>query len=190
MEESKRLFVAIKFKPNELYQDLVNQLRHRLRTDMISWIEPEMAHLTLKFFGQTPVTRIESIESALLKSVQNQAPFEIKIDKVGAFGSSHSPKVIWMGMQDDTLVKKLHFDLINSIRQLGYYPDPGNFIPHITLGRVKKIMDKPWFWDSISLLQNREIQTAVIDKTILYESVLLKKGVKHNVVQEFPFKVC
>jgi 2'-5' RNA ligase len=190
MIEKKRLFVAIKLTPSDFYQQIYNELKHKLRFDMISWIAPEMAHVTLKFFGETPVSRIDSISKCIAQSIKNQEEFEVSIDKIGAFGSHHSPKVIWLGMESDLQIRKLHEQLMGAIRNIGYHPDPGNFVPHITLGRVKKVDDKDWFWGSVALFQNRIIQTAVVDKIILYESILLKKGAKHIVIREFPFKVC
>jgi RNA 2',3'-cyclic 3'-phosphodiesterase len=189
MIEKKRLFVAIKFTPNENYIAAFEYLRRRLRMDMISWIEPQTAHLTLKFFGNTPVERIEEIERSLNKAVENQQPFEITIDKFGAFGSSHSPKVIWAGFNENEQVIALHQRVMKAIRPIGYFPDPGNFVPHITVGRVKKMTDKTWFWESLAEIQNSEIQTLTVDKIILYESVLLKKGAQHIPIKEFPFVI-
>jgi len=187
MIEKKRLFVAVKFTPNDAYVEVFEYLKRRLRMDMISWIEPQSAHLTLKFFGNTSIERLEDIQCSLKKAVKNQLAFDVAIDKFGAFGSRHSPKVIWAGFHEEEALIALHQRVMTAIRPLGYLPDPGNFVPHITVGRVKKMTDKKWFWDSIDAIQNREIQTFTVDKIILYESLLLKKGAQHLPLAEFPF---
>lgn len=187
MIEKKRLFLAIDIHPSDTYQQLFEKLKHKLRFDMISWIEPQSAHLTLKFFGETPNTRIDSILKSIECAVVSQSPFEFSIDKVGAFGSKHSPKVIWLGVENDKAIRLLHQDVMQSIRKIGYFPDPGNFVPHITLARVKKVEDKDWFWKSIAEFQSQTIQQVVVDKVVLYESILTKKGANHNIIKEFPF---
>jgi len=187
MNEKKRLFVAIKFSPNEAYISAYDFLVHRLRFDMISWIDPQSAHLTLKFFGNTPIEKTEKIINSISQAIKNQNSFSITIDKFGAFGSSHSPKVIWAGMNNCEEIVNLHEQLMRSIRSIGYFPDPGNFVPHITMGRVKKMKDKDWFWDTLKQLQGKEIATIKIDRIILYESILLKGGAKHIPLFEFPF---
>lgn len=187
MDEKKRLFVAIKFIPNDQYIAAYEYLKRRLRMDMISWIDPQSAHLTLKFFGNTPIGRLSEIEYSLSKAVENQNSFEFTLDKIGAFGSSHSPKVIWIGPKNNQQVLELHQQVMNAIRKIGYFPDPGNFVPHATLGRIKKTTDKQWFWDSLEEVQNKEIQTILVDKIVLYESVLLKKGAQHIPLKEFLF---
>lgn len=187
MIEKTRLFLAIEIQPSEKYQQLYDKLKHKLRFDMISWIEPQSAHLTLKFFGETPNTRIDSILKSIECAVVSQSTFEFSIDKVGAFGSKHSPKVIWLGAENDDAIRALHQQVMHSIRTIGYFPDPGNFVPHITLARVKKVEDKDWFWKSIAEFQSQAIQQVMVDKVVLFESILTKKGAHHNVIKEFPF---
>lgn len=67
--EDKRVFLAIPITPSEGYVAVYERLKHRLRMDMISWIEPNNAHLTLKFFGKTSETRIESIIKSIRKGI-------------------------------------------------------------------------------------------------------------------------
>lgn len=185
MTEKKRLFLAIPIQPSEEYLAIYERLKHRLRMDMISWIDPHSAHLTLKFFGETPVERIDSIINAISKGIESSESFIFFLNKIGAFGSSHSPKVIWLGLEEQEKVVLLHAELMKSLRTIGYFPDPGNFVPHITLGRVKKCTDKQWFWESIEEVRDKEIQQVQVNKLVLFESVLQRKGAIHNQIAEF-----
>lgn len=107
---------------------------------------------------------------------------------MGAFGSSHSPKVIWFGVEHPEKINELHQQIMRHIRGIGYFTDPGNFVPHITLARVKKCDDKQWFWKSLEEHQNKLIQPVSVDKIVLYESILQRKGAIHKVIEEFPLK--
>ncbi len=185
MTDKKRLFLAIQTLPSVEYLAIYERLKHRLRMDMISWIDPHSAHLTLKFFGETPVDRIEKIINSINNGINLSHPFEFSLDKIGVFGSSHSPKIIWLGVENQEKIIQLHNDIMKSLRIIGYFPDPGNFVPHITLGRIKKCTDKQWFWDSIEEAKNKDIQQIKVTKLILFESVLQRKGATHTQIAEF-----
>ncbi len=185
--EHKRVFLAIPVNPNKDYIEICDRLKRRLRFDMISWIEPSSAHLTLKFFGNTPFSRIDEISAEVQKCVSGMLSFDFEIDKIGAFGSSHSPKLIWFGVDKRKEVDELHRKIISQIKRIGYHADPGNFVPHITIGRVKKCEDKKWFWESLNEHQNELIQTVKVDRVVLFESILHSKGATHVALHEFLF---
>ncbi len=188
MIEKKRLFLAIPIQPSIEYITIFERLKHRLRMDMISWIDPHTAHLTLKFFGETPVDRIDKIIGAISKGLENTESFNFSLDKIGAFGSNHSPKVLWLGLEEPEKVINLHDQLMKSLQSIRYFPDPGNFVPHITLGRVKKCTDKQWFWDSVNEVKNKQIQEIEANKLILFESILQRKGAIHQPITVFDLK--
>ncbi len=181
----KRLFIAIKITPTSEYLNLYNSLKRKLRFDMISWIEPNMVHLTLKFFGSTPEGKIMSICRCLENVSQSNNSFDINISNIGIFGSKYLPKVIWLGIDNTKEIINIHSSLINEISKLNYAADKGNFVPHLTIGRIKKIEDIDWFWKSINSLQEKHIQTSKVERLILYESILSNKGAKHNIIEQF-----
>ena len=87
----KRLFVAIKLKPDENFLRIYYFLKQNLKHDLIRWVEPDKLHLTLKFLGETPNEKIPQIKQLLSDFVKDKKRFEIIFDKVGIFGSSYNP---------------------------------------------------------------------------------------------------
>lgn len=172
----KRLFAAIKIHPSKNYISIFNEITTSLRHERIKWVKPENMHLTLKFFGQTDEKQIPLITQAIEIGVAPLKPFILKIVNTGIFGSHYDPKVIWFGidMQDefDNLAKNVFDELSKS----GWQRDRQNFIPHLTIGRIKEIKDKSLFQQIISKYNAVEIQEEIVTEIILYESILHREG--------------
>ena len=185
----KRLFIAtpiIKLSPE--ISNIVADLRYKMRHDNIVWVNDEVTHLTLRFLGATPPQQVPQIKKALDAACQNQQPIKLKINKIGAFGSKYQPKVIWLGFNDFGDFKELFNKLEPELLKIGIEPNSGNFVPHITLGRVKNVISKQKFWkfmDEIeSIYFSQEIE---ISKIILYQSFLHNSGPEYKVLYEKNF---
>ena len=145
----KRLFIAADIELGNEFRTLTQQLQHDLRNDDIVWVKSGLQHLTLRFLGETPESKIESINnilSSLTKATQN---FELQLDKIGVFGSKYEPTTLWFGFSEFLLFKNLFQKLEKELIEIGFEENYGNFVPHITVGRIKKIDNKKRFWDTI-----------------------------------------
>ncbi|MFU8845056.1 MAG: 2'-5' RNA ligase family protein, partial [Bacteroidales bacterium] len=61
----KRLFAAIKVMPDEEFMRVFMTLKRDLKNEKIKWVDPENIHITLKFFGETPESKIPLINDVL-----------------------------------------------------------------------------------------------------------------------------
>lgn len=183
-----RLFLALKIEPSETYLSVIDELKHSLRRDTISWADPKIAHLTLKFFGNTPDYRVDKIHRRMDDACKNIEPVKFSINKIGAFGSSYKPQILWFGLKEEEMLKQLHSQIMEAIKPIGYLPDAGNFVPHITFARIHKTMDKPWFWKCVEKFQNAQIQDVVIDKVHLFESKLTPEKAVHSIIRTYYFQ--
>jgi 2'-5' RNA ligase len=169
----KRLFIAVEFVPDNNFFDVYSKVSAiSTKLDRINWVKPDLIHLTLKFLGETPEEKIPFIAEKMKSAVLGITPFELKIGEIGAFGSRYQPKVLWFGVQKNETIEQLHAQLQKEMRKLGFKPDFGNFVPHITIARINKIDNKQKFWKSIESLQIPFIQEVKVKKIILYESIL------------------
>jgi len=109
---------------------------------------------------------------------QNQ-PFTLTINKIGVFGSHYHPEVIWLGFDHFEPFQKLFNDLEPKLQDLGFDPNYGNFVPHITLGRIKNLHDKRKFWESIESIPFIS-QSLTVSEIILYQSFLHKEGPEYK----------
>jgi 2'-5' RNA ligase len=172
----KRLFAAIKIHPSASYISLFNEISSSLRHERIKWVEPENMHLTLKFFGETDEAKIPSICQAIETAVAQSKPFSLKIANTGVFGSHYDPKVLWFGIEKNNELENLGQDIFAELAKCGWEADRQNFVPHLTLGRIRKLKDKPLFQNIISQYNTIEIQEENVNEIILYESILRREG--------------
>ncbi len=172
----KRLFAAIKIHPSTRFISVLNEFSSSLRHERIKWVEPENMHLTLKFFGETDEEQIPAINLAVQTAVSQSKPFILKISNTGIFGSRYDPKVIWFGIEKHPELDTLAKNIFAELQKCGWQPDRQNFIPHLTIGRIKELKDKPLFQKIISNFSTLEIQIENVTEIILYESILRRDG--------------
>jgi RNA 2',3'-cyclic 3'-phosphodiesterase len=183
----KRLFAAIKIHPSDRYISIFNEISSSLRHERIKWVEPDNMHLTLKFFGETDEEQIPAINLALANAVAKSKPFSFKIANTGIFGSHYDPKVIWFGIEKQSELDSLAKNIFSELGKSGWQPDRQNFVPHLTIGRIKEIKDKPLFQQIMSKYNTLEIQVENVVEIVLYESILLREGPVYKKV--FSFKL-
>ena len=88
----KRLFIATPvITLSAEIQKISADLRFQLRHDDIVWVKDDVRHLTLRFLGATPPQRVPDIKNALSEVCADNAPFTLKVNKIGVFGSHYHP---------------------------------------------------------------------------------------------------
>jgi len=182
----KRLFIAIEVKPDANTLKVYNYLRRVLSYNSINWIDPDKFHLTFKFLGSTIESNIPDITNVIRSTVEEYKIVNVELNKIGIFGSSYKPRVIWFGIEKNLQLEHLVVDLLNNLETVGFPKDRQNFVPHITIGRINKIVDKKLFNDSINEVKNLLLQQLVIDRVTLFESILTSDGSKYKEIFSIP----
>lgn len=182
----KRLFAAIKINPDPHFLNIYYALKSDLRHEKIKWVDPKNLHLTLKFFGETPESKIESINNVLAQIASSTEPIEISIVKTGIFGSAYKPRVIWAGFDNEAILKELGNQLIDALDKNDFPADRQNFVPHLTLGRIKHIENKKLFQLVIDKVKNVHYQHLIIYDFYLFESILKPDGPVYHALNKFP----
>jgi RNA 2',3'-cyclic 3'-phosphodiesterase len=134
-----RTFIAVDCNNKEKILNIQQMIRTSLLhlNGNIKPTLPENLHFTLFFFGDIDDTTVERIKHKINEIRFEE--FEISYKKIGAFPTYKQPKVIWIGL-DDNSKKKLNslFELVKcKMEQIGFKPDK-QFKPHLTLFRVKR----------------------------------------------------
>jgi 2'-5' RNA ligase len=130
----------------------------------------------MKFFGETPEEEIEKINKVIRPFAKSLAPFKAGLESVGIFGSRYSPRVIWIGTNDNGHLTELGTRLLLKLDEAGFPDDRQNFVPHLTIGRIKNIDDKSNFQKRISEMKDTYFQTIEVKEIILFESQLRPQG--------------
>jgi RNA 2',3'-cyclic 3'-phosphodiesterase len=185
----KRLFAAVKIHPSAEFLKTYNSLKSGLHFARITWVHPENIHVTLKFFGETEEKRIPDIGKVLREVALRHPPFSCELVNVGIFGSSYDPKVIWFGIEQSEPLKDLGADVLKSVESIGWEPDRQNFVPHLTIGRIKNIPDKHLFQSIIDMHKKNRMQEIRVSEFHLFESVLMREGPIYRVLETYKLKM-
>jgi RNA 2',3'-cyclic 3'-phosphodiesterase len=172
----KRLFAAIKIHPTAEYLLIFNEITSSLSHERIKWVEPENMHLTLKFFGETDEKQIPAIQHVLQNAADQSKSFSLSVANTGIFGSHYDPKVIWFGIEKQPELELLAKNIFTGLEKIGWQPDRQNFVPHLTIGRIKELKDKTLFQKIISKYNTVKIQEEKVTEIKLYESILSRGG--------------
>lgn len=184
-----RLFVAINF-PDQVkakLKFLIKELR-QLPSD-IKWVDVPNFHLTVRFLGNVPETQVAAILTALSGSVAGIVPFKLNLDGVGVFQSIVRPRVLWMGVSEETgALVRLHQQIQEGLGQLGFDPERRRFSPHLTLGRVRSPFGFPAVFERAKELVGNQgefgpINVASIE---LMLSELSSRGPKYSILSSIP----
>lgn len=184
----KRLFLAIPIETkNNGFVPLVDDLKKRLAHEkMINWVRPTNIHLTLKFIGETPTRDEPKIIEAVSKVLDNQKSFTMDFNRTGIFGARYAPRVLWLGMQQtpDVLLN-LEEAVLTAFDNIGYQQDRQNFVPHLTLCRIKNLCEKQYFQKVVQAIEHKTYIYQEVNEIILFQSILRPEGAVYKVVKKW-----
>ncbi len=184
--EEIRTFVAIELS-EEIKSELARVqgiLKEKIATPHLRWVVPAKVHLTLKFLGNVPIGRIEEVTSALKEACVGLSPFMMEVSGLGCFPSTNTPRVIWVGVQEESgRLKRLQERVEESLATLGFKPEQRPFRPHLTLGRVKKqahVGARRIIGDIVSATSVGDLGQMEVGEISLMKSELLPSGAQYS----------
>ncbi len=185
---TKRTFLAIHIPTGTEYPLMVERLKKNLPHEkFINYCRPENIHLTLKFLGSTPIDDIPNIIEACQKVAKRHQPFTMDFDRTGFFGSNHVPRVLWLGMNDQPqALFDLEADLLDAFDDLGYLRDRQNFVPHLTVCRIKPLVDKQFFLKVCNGIEQKTYLHADVKELVYFQSILQPTGPIYKVIKTIP----
>lgn len=138
--EQIRSFVAIEL--DRAIQAALRQIQSPLKNSsaghIARWVSPSSIHLTLKFLGDVPVSRVEEIGQAVQRGCEGFSPFSIFLTSMGCFPHERRPRVIWVGIGGELeTLERLQNSVDTALNRLGFRPEKRGFTPHLTLGRIR-----------------------------------------------------
>ena len=170
-----RAFLAIDLD-DDLKPKIHKLIKEFKQTDArIKYVELSNLHLTLKFFGEIDTDGLELLEEKIANVVSEFEPFDIKIKNCGAFPNNNHIKVIWVGIEDDAIIRDLHDKLDKEFTRLGFDKDK-KFSTHLTIGRMKAAKNKNKVKSTIEEFEDIEIGEMKVNKISLKKSTLKPSG--------------
>lgn len=109
----------------------------------VRWVMNGKMHLTLKFIGNTTQGSIDNLNEALFNVVKSAKVINLSISGTGAFPVKGRPNVLWLGIKGDIdELKQLTVNINNSLEPLGFITEKREFLPHVTIARIKSNQKK------------------------------------------------
>ena len=141
----------------------------------IKYVDLQNLHFTLKFLGDIDTDGIDLISSKIENVIKDFDSFNIKIKGCGAFPNKNRIKVIWVGLDEDEILKDLHDKLDNEFSSIGFDLDK-KFSSHLTIGRMRSAKGKDKVKSTIEAYEDVEIGSMEVNSIVLKKSTLTPSG--------------
>ena len=181
---SHRLFVAIPI-PDEAARAVQTAIEpwQRLLPE-VRWVSRANWHVTVRFLGATDPTLMRWIRQRLALVSATTAPFDTRIDGVGAFGSLLAARVLWAGIDDAeermaALAGATQDSLASELA-----PASRSFTPHVTVGRSDLPIVLPQAFGATPL----ESEHFRVDSLVLMRSHLRRPVPLYERVEVYPMQ--
>jgi 2'-5' RNA ligase len=176
VSDDVRVFLSIEIEDQTLLSRIrIIQQRLDQTAAKMKIVKGENIHFTLRFFGDTPLTRIDQIKTRLDTIEFN--PIEIEVAGVGSFPNRRRPRIIWIGVTHNApKVLKLKDEIDSSLIDIGYQPEKRKYTPHATIARVRHVKDSKRIADNLEHLASEVIGQMTITKITMMKSTLTPSG--------------
>jgi 2'-5' RNA ligase len=171
-----RSFVAIDIENSDVIRRIEELQREVLRLGLeIKLVEKENLHITLRFLGEIPQSRINDVAKAL--SNIKMSKFQIKLKGVGVFPDLARPRVLWVGVSDGIEeLKKLATTVRQAVDRFAENREDREFVAHLTVGRIKSGRNVEKLQEFVTRYANVDFGVITVDKIKLKKSVLTPRG--------------
>lgn len=132
-----RSFISIDL-PESIRDELKN-IQQNFRKDFpgFKWVSIASIHLTLKFLGNVAENQLDPIKKELQRIADKQTAFRLSLKDTGLFPNIRRPRVVWVGLGDDTeTLIQLQEHIDSALIPMGFIPEKRKFTPHLTLARI------------------------------------------------------
>jgi RNA 2',3'-cyclic 3'-phosphodiesterase len=184
-----RVFCAIEL-PTEVrarFEDHVRRLRKEVSEAAASWSRVENIHLTLKFFGNVEVKRIEKISAAAERTVRQFSTFQIGVGETGVFPRPSRPQVLWIGVSDPSgQLSALQEKFENECAAAGFEKEDRAYRPHLTIARLRKPEGARQLADA-HLKMKFETMEVPVKELVVFRSELSSKGSRYTPISRVSF---
>jgi len=188
-----RLFLAIEI-PQAVRREVARRMAGlRDRLPRARWVDPEILHLTLLFFGQVPEADVPALATALRGAFAKHPPMELRLAGGGTFPPRRPARVAWIGMETMEEVEEtdglaaLQADATAAaVESIGFTPEDRLFHPHVTLARCEPSWPRDAAEKFATAFPGAVGQPWTADHGVLFESKLSPQGPRYRAVELLP----
>ena len=180
-----RLFLALAL-PDDV-RHLLAEAQQQLRQQCSGWrwVRPEGIHLTIRFLGEVSESDDAVQRNTWREAAAGTGPIEFHLGGVGLFPSASRPRVLWVGVHDDTRdgrLLALAEAVEHAARSAGHAAETRPFRPHLTVARAARGRRATARDTSFEI---RRVDTRATELT-LFQSRLGPGGARYTRLEGFP----
>jgi len=184
----RRIFIAINL-PKEIKEDL-GIFQKKYSELPAKWVKPENLHITLVFLGYVKEKDLSKIIEITRNVASKHHPFSMKIIKV-SYGPPKifPPRMVWVIGEKNENLSKLQEDLkseLGEIKIAQLDKDEKNFIPHITLARIKQFEFRKMEMEEIPEINEDLNLSFQVNSIEIMESHLKRNGAEYIIFDSLP----
>ncbi len=186
-EISMRCFIAAELDKH-IKQKLTDaQNLFRNLDGKFSWTKREQMHLTIKFLGSVPDSKIDELKRTISIALDNASikPFEFSVNGLGSFPPARSPKILWVGVEQKSELLRLYDAIENELNSIGFPREQRKFTPHLTIARIKSKINTNACLKIIENNANFSAGNQRIEHITLFSSELTPSGAIYNIIERF-----
>ena len=184
MSERVRAFIAVDIEDPNLVSRLVSIRDAFVATGApMKPVEDQNLHITIRFLGEIPVSLVDEVYRVM--SEVRFTRFRVRLAGVGAFPSPTRPRVIWVGVKEGAEeLERIHREIEKGLRRLGFRPEREEFVPHITLARLKGSRNIDRVVKLITQYSDIEVGEMIVESIRLKQSILTRSGPIYRTLRE------
>jgi RNA 2',3'-cyclic 3'-phosphodiesterase len=181
-----RLFTAIDPSSETLLR--LERLMTILRPEaLIKWSPIDNLHVTVKFIGEWPESRLEELNEALTSLLPRQ-PFDAEVNELGWFPNERSPRILWAGVRGGDALLELARDTDDCLAKLGIPKEDRRFTPHLTLARMKSPVPLRRLRQRIEEVQSTSLGKFPVAQFFLFRSDPGSNASIYRKIREYRFR--
>lgn len=179
-----RLFFAV-LPDDHLKDTLVTQM-HSLKKlpfyHSIRWTKPHHLHLTLNFIGKMPQDKISELIQNVQQKITPLPAFKLHFSRLMLFPPSSHPHILAVSIAPSLELTKLVFAIMQGAAETQLLSDKKPYIPHITLGKLKRLFIIDEAYRKINL------PPLIVQQIALLQSMSTITGTEYHVIETFDLR--
>lgn len=117
-------------------QSIISCLQQNKHNHHIGWQSPDKLHITLRFLGATPITKIPMLIESFRLAIAHISPFKIHLGKIALFPSIKKSRYIVVDIGPMDNLKEMVSSLEEAAIAAGFAKEERSFRAHLTLGKI------------------------------------------------------
>jgi 2'-5' RNA ligase len=185
MAQQPHFFFALSLPPETKHA--IKELCEKLKKEysFSRWVHELDYHITLAFLGSANEDQLQQAKLLVGENLAEAGAFSLTIHQLGIFGREDSPRIFWVGLQNNERLGHVREKVYSSCEIAGFRLDTRPFRPHITLAR-KWQGDKPFPQEKFETEKNLKDPLSFIAKEIVLYETHLERLPKYEAIASFP----